>query len=234
MKIDVCDECHGSGAAPGTSPKTCPECHGKGQVTSQQRTPFGVIQTQKACSRCNGKGTVIDNPCKKCHGAGRIRKPSTIEISIPAGIDDRQVINARGQGNKGVNGGPPGDLRVVVNVRPHPIFEREGYNVWVEMHITYPEAALGCELEVPTLEGKVKYHVPAGTQSGDVFKLRNKGIQTLNGRGKGDELVRVIVDVPKELNEKQRELLKQLQNELTGNSSRISEEKKGFFGKKKK
>ena len=234
MKIDVCDECHGSGAAPGTSPKTCPECHGKGQVTSQQRTPFGVIQTQKACSRCNGKGTVIDNPCKKCHGAGRIRKPSTIEISIPAGIDDRQVINARGQGNKGVNGGPPGDLRVVVNVRPHPIFEREGYNVWVEMHITYPEAALGCELEVPTLEGKVKYHVPAGTQSGDVFKLRNKGIQTLNGRGKGDELVRVIVDVPKELNEKQIELLKKLQNELTGNSSRISEEKKGFFGKKKK
>lgn len=236
-KIDVCDECHGSGAAPGTSAKTCPECNGKGRVTAQQRTPFGVIQTQKTCSRCNGKGTIIDNPCKKCRGVGRIRKPSTIEISIPAGIDDRQVINARGQGNKGINGGPAGDLRVVVNVRPHPFFERDGYNVWVEMHITYPEAVLGCELQVPTLEGKVKYNVPAGTQSGDVFKLRNKGIQTLNNRGKGDELVRVIVDVPKDLNDKQKELVRQLQKELGGSGDHLGsgeEEKRSFFGKKKK
>lgn len=236
MKIDICDECHGSGAAAGTSPKTCPECHGRGQVTAQQRTPFGVIQTQKPCSRCNGKGTIIDNPCKKCHGAGRVRKPSSIEISIPAGIDDRQVINARGQGNKGVNGGPAGDLRVVVNVRPHPIFEREGYNVWVEMHITYPEAVLGCELEVPTLDGKVRYNVPAGTQSGDIFKLRNKGIQTLNNRGRGDELVKVIVDVPKNPTAKQKEIIKQLAQELGASANRASgeEEKKSFFGKKKK
>lgn len=236
MKIDICDECHGSGAAAGTSPKTCPECHGRGQVTAQQRTPFGVIQTQKPCSRCNGKGTIIDNPCKKCHGAGRVRKPSSIEISIPAGIDDRQVINARGQGNKGVNGGPAGDLRVVVNVRPHPIFEREGYNVWVEMHITYPEAVLGCELEVPTLDGKVRYNVPAGTQSGDIFKLRNKGIQTLNNRGRGDELVKVIVDVPKNPTAKQKETIKQLAQELGASANRASgeEEKKSFFGKKKK
>lgn len=235
MKIDVCDECHGSGCAAGTSAKTCPDCHGSGHVTAQQRTPFGVIQTQKTCSRCNGRGTIIDNPCKKCHGAGRVRKPSSIEISIPAGIDDRQVINARGQGNKGVNGGPAGDLRVVVNVRPHPIFEREGYNVWVEMHISYPEAALGCELEVPTLDGKVKYNVPAGTQSGDVFKLRNKGIQTLNNRGRGDELVRVIVDIPKKVTEKQKQLILELSKELGTNGTRLGEDdKKGFFGKKKK
>ena len=235
MKIDVCDECHGNGCAAGSSPKTCPECHGSGHVTAQQRTPFGVIQTQKTCSRCNGRGTVIDNPCRKCHGAGRVRKPSSIEISIPAGIDDRQVINARGQGNKGVNGGPAGDLRVVVNVRPHPIFERDGYNVWVEMHISYPEAILGCELEVPTLDGKVKYNVPAGTQSGDVFKLRNKGIQTLNNRGRGDELVRVIVDIPKKVTEKQKQLILELSKELGTNGTRLGEDdKKGFFGKKKK
>ncbi len=235
MKIDVCDECHGNGCAAGSSPKTCPECHGSGHVTAQQRTPFGVIQTQKTCSRCNGRGTIIDNPCKKCHGAGRVRKPSSIEISIPAGIDDRQVINARGQGNKGVNGGPAGDLRVVVNVRPHPIFERDGYNVWVEMHISYPEAVLGCELEVPTLDGKVKYNVPAGTQSGDVFKLRNKGIQTLNNRGRGDELVRVIVDIPKKVTEKQKQLILELSKELGTNGTRLGEDdKKNFFGKKKK
>jgi len=236
-RIEVCDECHGSGAAAGSSPKTCPDCGGRGQVTSQQRTPFGVIQTQKACSRCGGKGTIIDNPCKKCRGAGRIRKPVKITVKIPAGIDDRQVINARGQGNKGVNGGPAGDLRVAVNVRPHPIFERDGYNVWVEMHVSYAAAALGCALEVPTLDGKVKYNIPAGTQSGDVFKLKERGIQSLNHRGRGDELVRVIVDVPREVNEEQKQLLIQLDKALgneTAYLGRNETDKKGFFGKKKK
>lgn len=236
-RIEVCDECHGSGAAPGSSPKTCPECNGRGQVTSQQRTPFGVIQTQKACSRCGGKGTIIDNPCKKCRGAGRIRKPVKITVKIPAGIDDRQIINARGQGNKGINGGPAGDLRVAVNVRPHPIFERDGYNVWVEMHISFAAAALGCALQVPTLDGKVQYNVPAGTQSGDVFKLKGKGIQSLNNRGRGDELVRVIVDVPRNLNEKQKQLLRELDEALGNETAHLGhgeDEKKGFFGKKKR
>ena len=235
-RIEVCDECHGSGAAPGSSPKTCPECHGRGQVTTQQRTAFGVIQTQKACSRCGGKGTIIDNPCRKCRGAGRVRKPVTITVKIPAGIDDRQVINARGQGNKGLNGGPAGDLRVAVNVRPHPIFEREGYNVWVEMHISYAAAALGCTVQVPTLDGKVQYTVPAGTQAGDVFKLKGKGIQSLNNRGRGDELVRIVVDVPRELNEEQKDLLRKLDAALGNETSHLGrgEEKKGFFGKKKK
>ncbi len=236
-RIEVCDECHGSGAAAGSSPKTCPECNGRGQVTSQQRTAFGMFQTQKACSRCGGKGTIIENPCKKCRGAGRVRKPVKITVKIPAGIDDRQVINVRGQGNKGVNGGPAGDLRVAVNVRPHPIFERDGYNVWVEMHVSYAAAALGCELQVPTLDGKVKYNIPAGTQSGDVFKLKDRGIQSLNNRGRGDQLVRVIVDVPRTLNDRQKELLLQLDEALgneTAHLGRGPEEKKGFFGKKKK
>lgn len=235
-RIEVCDECHGSGAAPGSSPKTCPECKGRGQVTSQQRTPFGVIQTQKACSRCGGRGTIIENPCKKCHGAGRVRKPVKITVKIPAGIDDRQIINARGQGNKGVNGGPAGDLRVAINVRPHPIFERDGYNVWVEMHISFAAAALGCALQVPTLDGKVQYNVPAGTQSGDVFKLKGKGIQSLNNRGRGDELVRVIVDVPRNLNEKQKQLLRELDEALGNETAHLgnADDKKGFFGKKKR
>lgn len=236
-RIEVCDECHGSGAAAGTSPKTCPECNGRGQVTTSQRTPFGMFQTQKACSRCGGKGTIIDNPCKKCRGAGRVRRPSKITVKIPAGIDDRQIINARGQGNKGVNGGPAGDLRVAVNVRPHPIFERDGYNVWVEMHVSYAAAALGCELQVPTLDGKVKYTIPAGTQSGDVFKLKGRGIQSLNNRGRGDQLVRVVVDVPRELNEEQKRLLVELDKALgneTAHLGRGEEEKKGFFGKKRK
>lgn len=236
-RIEVCDECHGSGAAAGTSPKTCPECNGRGQVTTSQRTPFGMFQTQKACSRCGGKGTIIDNPCKKCRGAGRVRRPAKITVKIPAGIDDRQIINARGQGNKGVNGGPAGDLRVAVNVRPHPIFERDGYNVWVEMHISYAAAALGCELQVPTLDGKVKYNIPAGTQSGDVFKLKGRGIQSLNNRGHGDQLVRVVVDVPRNLNAEQKRLLMELDKALgneTAHLGRGEEEKKGFFGKKKK
>ena len=235
-RIEVCDECHGSGAAPGSSPKTCPECKGRGQVTSQQRTPFGVIQTQKACSRCGGRGTIIENPCKKCHGAGRVRKPVKITVKIPAGIDDRQIINARGQGNKGVNGGPAGDLRVAINVRPHPIFERDGYNVWVEMHISFAAAALGCALQVPTLDGKVQYNVPAGTQSGDVFKLKGKGIQSLNNRGRGDELVRVIVDVPRNLNDRQKQLLRELDEALGNETAHLgnADDKKGFFGKKKR
>ena len=235
-RIEVCDECHGSGAAPGSSPKTCPECNGRGQVTSQQRTPFGVIQTQKACSRCGGRGTIIENPCKKCHGAGRVRKPVKITVKIPAGIDDRQIINARGQGNKGVNGGPAGDLRVAINVRPHPIFERDGYNVWVEMHISFAAAALGCALQVPTLDGKVQYNVPAGTQAGDVFKLKGKGIQSLNNRGRGDELVRVIVDVPRNLNDRQKQLLRELDEALGNETAHLgnADDKKGFFGKKKR
>lgn len=235
-RVEVCDGCSGSGAAPGTTTQTCSQCGGSGQVVSQQRTILGVMQTQKPCPACSGKGTVIPNPCSKCRGAGRVRRPAKVEVNIPAGIDDRQAVSVRSQGNKGVNGGPAGDLRVGVNVRSHPFFERDGYNVWYQANISFAQAALGCELIVPTLDGDVKYTVPAGTQPGDVFKLKDRGIQNLNGRSRGDQLVRVEIVVPKKLSEKQKDLLKQFEADLNpSNVGSLNDDKgKGFFGKKKK
>ena len=188
-KIDNCKECGGSGAEKGTSAKTCPVCHGTGQVASTQRTPFGVMQTQQVCNNCQGSGKIIDKPCHTCAGKGRIRHTVEQSVDIPAGIDDGQVINLRGGGDAGVNGGPAGDLRINVNVRPHPIFERRGYDVYCEIPITFAQAALGDEIVVPTLDGKVKFTIHEGTQPGDEFKLRGKGIQRLNYSGKGDEYV---------------------------------------------
>lgn len=236
-RVEVCDGCSGSGAAPGTTTQTCSQCGGSGQVMSQQRTILGVMQTQKPCPACGGKGTVIPNPCSKCRGVGRIRRPAKVEVNIPAGIDDRQAISVRSQGNKGVNGGPAGDLRVGVNVRSHPFFERDGYNVWYQANISFVQAALGCDLIVPTLDGDVRYTVPAGTQPGDVFKLKDRGIPNLNGRSRGDQLVRVEIVVPKKLSEKQKNLLKEFEADLNpANVGSLNEDKGkgGIFGKKKK
>ena len=233
QRIEVCDECAGSGAAKGTSSQTCPECNGTGQIKVQQRSPFGVISTTKQCTKCGGKGTYNPTPCTKCRGAGRIRRPVKKDISIPAGIDDGQTFTVRGEGNRGVNGGPAGDLRVGVNVKPHAFFERDGYNVWCDVKISFVQAALGDELTVPTLDGQVKYNLPAGTQPGDVFKLKNRGIPIINTARRGDQLVKIIVDVPKTLNEKQKEILLQF-NDSLGGGTVTPEEKKGLFGKKKK
>ncbi len=235
-KIEVCPECKGSGAEKGTEPKICPECNGKGQVNAQQRTPFGVMSTTKACPKCGGRGKFVEKPCTKCRGGGRVSKQSKIEVNIPAGIDDGQVLNVRGEGNFGVNGGPAGDLHVAVFVRPHPFFERDGYNVWCDYTINYAQAVLGDSLLVPTLDGKVDFKLPAGTQPGEVFSLKGRGIQVLNGRGKGDQYIRVIVDVPKNLNQQQKDLLKQFQASLgsKGPSGEGNDEKGGIFGKKKK
>lgn len=232
-RIDVCTECNGSGAQKGTSPTTCPECHGSGQVMAQQRTPFGVIQTQRACTRCGGKGKIIENPCQKCRGRGRVSKHSTLEVNIPAGIDDRQILNVRGEGNKGINGGPSGDLHVNVNVRPHPFFERDGFNVWCEVHVTFVQATLGDTLLVPTLDGKVKYDIPAGTQPGAVFVLKGKGIQNIHTKVRGNQLVRVIVDVPTKLNAEQKDALLKFNESMGGNKPDM-DDKKGFFGKKRR
>ena len=236
-RIEVCDGCSGSGAAAGSSAQTCPDCGGRGQVMTQQRTMLGVMQVQKPCPRCSGKGTIIPNPCQKCRGTGRVRRPSKVEVNIPAGIDDRQAINVRSQGNKGVNGGPAGDLRVGINVMAHKHFERDGYNVWYQTSISFAQAALGSELVVPTLDGNVKYNIPAGTQPGDVFKLKDRGIPNLNGRGRGDQLVKVNVEVPKKLSEKQKDLLRQFEAELNPNNKGNlgdGNSKGGIFGKKKK
>ena len=213
---EECEECHGSGAKPGTSKKTCPTCHGTGTVQSVQRTPFGNIASQRTCSTCNGEGEINENPCPKCHGKGSIRKSKTIEVDIPAGIDDGQMIKLSGQGEIGEKGGPRGDLYIIVNVKKHSIFTREGYDVYIEMPITFVQAALGDKLEVPTLDGKVSYNLPEGTQTGTVFRLREKGIPKLRSNSRGDQYVKVIIDTPKKLNDEQKELLRKF-GESCGN-----------------
>ena len=236
QRVEVCDECSGSGAAKGTRTQTCPECNGRGQVTTQQRTLLGMMQVQKACPRCGGKGTVIPNPCPKCKGAGRMRRTVRVDVSIPAGIDDRQAFNVPGEGSKGTNGGPAGNLRVGINVMPHQYFEREGFNVWYEATISFAQAALGSEIIVPTLDGDEKFAIPAGTQPGTVFPLREKGAQIINTRRRGDQLIKVKVEVPRKLNEKQREMLRAFDEEL-GNKSSLGDsgsKKGGIFGNKKK
>ena len=212
QKIDTCDDCGGSGAKKGTSAKTCPNCNGTGQVRINQRTPFGVVQTSRSCDRCGGTGRVIDSPCGTCGGTGRVRRQKTIEINVPAGIDNEQILSVSGQGNAGANGGPAGDLRVYVNVRPHPIFERRGNDVWCEVPMTYPQAALGAEVVVPTIDGRVSYQVREGTQPGDVFKLKGKGIPRIGGRGRGDQFVRMTIEVPKNLTQRQKEILQEFDN----------------------
>lgn len=229
--VTTCDACHGTGAQPGTSPKTCSSCGGSGRVTINQRTPFGVVQTQRTCDACHGRGKIVDNPCKKCGGSGKQRKNKTVDVTIPAGIKDQQILNVSGRGNSGTNGGPAGDLHVYVNVRPHPVFERRGDDVWCEVPITFTQAALGADVVVPTLDGKVSYTVREGTQPGDVFRLKGKGIQRLGGRGRGDQYVRVTVEVPKNLNGKQKELIKQLDG-ATGDKNYAK--RRNFFDKIKK
>ena len=212
-RSEECDQCHGSGAKPGTSKKTCPTCHGSGQVQSVQRTPFGNIASTRTCSTCNGEGEVIDSPCSKCHGKGSIRKTKTIEVDIPAGIDEGQMIKLGGQGELGTRGGPRGDLYIEVNVKPHQLFTREGYDVYLEMPITFAQATLGERIQVPTLDGKVEYEIPEGTQTGTVFRLKGKGIPKLRSNVRGDQYVKVTVEIPKKLNEKQKELVREFARE---------------------
>lgn len=230
-RIVPCEECGGSGAKKGTSPTTCPDCGGSGQVSRQQRTPFGVMQTQTACPRCQGRGRVIEHPCSACGGQGRVRKSEEMGVNIPAGIDDGQVITIPGKGNAGVNGGPFGDLNVQVSVRPHALFERDGYNIWYELPITFAQAALGAEVEIPTLEGKMSFDIKEGTQPGDVLRIRGKGIPYLRGRGVGDLLLKIVVEVPKNLSKEQKKLLKDFE-EATGDKQ--YQKRKSFFDKLKK
>ncbi len=228
--IETCRTCGGSGAAKGSSPTTCPVCRGTGQETRQQRTPFGVMQTQTVCSRCRGKGRIVEKPCTDCHGGGQVRVTKKVGINIPAGIDDGQVITVPGKGNSGVNGGPAGDLQIEVTVRPHPIFERDRYDLWCELPLTYAQLALGDEIDVPTLNGKEKYTVREGTQPGDLIRLKGKGIPYLNGRGKGDLIARITVEVPRNLSKKQRELLTSFEESL---DDKNYEKRKSFFEKLK-
>ena len=229
-RSEQCPTCKGKGCAPGTTPEVCTECHGTGTVTQAQRTPFGMMQSQTVCPKCRGKGQIIHQPCPDCRGAGAVRKRRTIQVNIPAGIDNGQTISLRGQGHSGKNGGPAGDLLITVMVRPHEIFRRDGTAVFCEAPITFTQAVLGGTLEIPTIDGKVKYDIPEGTQTGTVFRLRGKGIPVLNGRGRGDQYVTVNIETPRNLNREQKEALKKFSESLgEGNY----EKHKNFFGKKK-
>ena len=230
-RIEDCSECGGTGAAKGTSPKTCPQCGGRGVVNVQSRTAFGVMNTQRPCTTCNGTGKIIDTPCQKCAGKGKVRRKSKVDVNIPAGIDHNQIVSMRGYGDSGLNGGPAGDLKIVISIKRHKYFEREGFNVWYNKHVSIVEATLGAELQVPTLDGDVKYNMPAGTQPGEVFKLGGKGITRLNSFGRGDEFVRIIVDIPKSLTDEQKEILKAFDENYTAPKDA---KKDGFFDKFKK
>ena len=230
-RYETCDTCHGNGCAPGTSPEVCPDCHGTGTVQVRRQTPMGVFATSSPCPKCGGKGRIIHQPCKDCRGSGMVRKKKTIQASIPAGIDNGQTISIRGQGNAGKNGGPAGDLLITITVRPHELFRREGTSVLCEAPITFTQAVLGAELEIPTIDGKVKYDLPEGTQSGTTFRLKGKGIPERNGRGRGDQYVTVYIETPRNLNREQKEALKKFAESVGDNNY---EERKKFFKKFKK
>ena len=229
-RMEKCPDCNGTGAGPGSTPQTCTECNGTGQVKVGQRTPFGVITTQKVCSKCSGKGKIISKPCSKCRGNGRIRIEKNISVDIPAGIDDGQVLRVSGQGDCGSNGGPNGNLHVNVRVKAHPLFTRDDYDVHCEIPITYTQAVMGDELVVPTIDGNVKYSISEGTQTGTVFRLKGKGIKKLQRQERGDQYVKVVVEVPKNLDKHQKELLKAFEASL---DEKNYEKKKSFFEKLK-
>ncbi|MBK4734865.1 molecular chaperone DnaJ [Noviherbaspirillum pedocola] len=226
---DNCETCHGSGAKPGTSPTTCPTCAGHGQVRMQQ----GFFSIQQTCPKCHGSGKVIPDPCPTCSGAGRIKRNKTLEVKIPAGIDDGMRIRSSGNGEPGMNGGPPGDLYVEIHIKPHPVFQREGDDLHCEMPISYAAAALGGEIEVPTLGGKVSFTVPEGTQSGKVFRLRGKGIKGVRSGLAGDLFCHVVVETPVRLTDKQKELLREFDRSMTEGGSRHSPQSKSWKDKVK-
>lgn len=227
-RMETCDSCHGTGAKAGTTAHTCPECGGKGAVKVAQRTPFGVISQTKTCPKCGGTGKIIDTPCPDCNGQGRKRAASTVEVNIPAGIDDGQTLQVSGRGDAGTNGGPSGDLNISVTVRPDPLYERDGFDIWTEIPITYTQAALGDEITVPTIDGKVMYTVPEGTQPGTVFRLKERGVKKLQRSGRGDQYVKVSVEVPSSLTKQQKELLKSFEASL---SDKNYQKRKSFFDK---
>ena len=231
-RTEPCEECKGSGCAAGTTAETCPDCRGAGQVRIQRGAGGFAFSTTTTCSKCKGSGKLIHTPCKKCGGAGSVRKKQRLSVTIPAGIDDGQAVSMRGQGNAGTNGGPAGDLLVRVQVKPHPKFQREGTTVLYECPVSFYQAAMGAELEIPTIDGKVKYNLPAGTQTGTTFRLRGKGIPELRGGRRGDQYVAVRVQVPTGLNAEQKEALNAFGAAM---GEKVPEGGlKGFFDKKKK
>ena len=231
-RTEECGECHGSGCQAGTTADPCDQCHGTGVVRVQRGAGGFSFSTTAECPKCGGRGKIIHTPCSKCHGDGFIRRKSRVKVTIPAGIDDGQAVSLRGQGNAGKNGGPAGDLIVGVRVKPHPQFMRDGTTVLYEQPISFYQAAMGAELEIPTIDGKVKYSLPAGTQTGTTFRLRGKGIPELRGRGRGDQYVTVKVKVPTSLNAEQKEALNAFGAAM--GETVVEGGVRGFFDKHKK
>ena len=220
-----CKTCDGSGAKKGTSPVTCTTCGGIGQVRMQQ----GFFSVQQTCPRCHGSGKMITDPCGSCHGQGRVEETKTLSVKVPAGVDTGDRIRLSGEGEAGGKGGPSGDLYVVVNVREHPIFQRDGKHLYCEVPIDYADAALGGELEVPTLDGRVKLKIPEGTQTGKLFRLRGKGVSPVRGGGPGDLICKVSIETPVHLTKRQKELLREFQQDMDGEDGKHLPKKSSWF-----
>ena len=225
---EKCEHCHGEGAEPGSKVETCPECHGSGYVRFTQNTMFGQMVNERPCSKCHGEGKIISEPCKKCRGTGTQKKNKKLKVKIPAGVDNGSRLRVAGEGEAGLKGGPSGDLYVYLYVSQHKFFDRDGTTVLCEVPISIVQATLGAEVEVPTLDGKVTMRIPEGTQPGRVMRLKGKGIPSLRGGGRGDQLVRIKVVVPTKINEKQKDVLRKFE-EVCGDA--INPEKKSFMDK---
>lgn len=229
LKKEVtCETCDGTGAEPGTEIHTCENCHGRGTEQVEQNTPFGRVRTERPCHVCGGKGKTFDERCHTCHGSGRMVKDVTINVKVPAGVDNGQQLRVAGHGEPGINGGPAGDLYVVFRVQPHEYFERDGDDIFYQLNLTFAQAALGDEIEIPTLDGKVRLTIPAGTQTGKRFRLKDKGIENVHGYGRGDQYVTATVVTPTKLSERQAELLREFAD-IDGES--LNEQPQNFFDK---
>ena len=229
-RVEPCATCHGTGCRDGAEPETCSYCNGRGTVRTQQNFMGMTMQSSQPCPKCGGAGKIIKDPCNTCKGKGKVRRNKTIKVKVPAGIDDGQSFRVRDEGNTGSNGGPNGDLLVTVNVRKHAIFTRDGANVLCQMPISFTQAALGATIEVPTLDGKVRYNIPEGTQTGTTFRLRGKGIPYVGYKTRGDQFVTVVVETPTKLTKEQRELLKKLESAMDDDGQ---PKRKSFFEKLK-
>jgi len=215
-KEDHCDTCHGTGSRDGSAPEKCPTCQGTGQVSQRQQTMFGAVMTSRPCSACGGKGTIVKDPCPACNGRGRRQKSKSLHVKIPAGVNDGEMLTMRSEGEPGSQGGPYGDLYIEIHIRPHPVLQREGNNTYCEVPITFTQAALGADLDVPTIDGPYNYHIKEGTQPGDSFTIRGKGIPYLNRNNmRGDHMFRVTIEVPNHLTDAQKELLRQFEQTCT-------------------
>lgn len=225
---EKCDSCNGSGAKPGSKIITCDKCGGRGKIQVTQNTIMGAFSTVKTCDKCSGSGKVIETPCEKCSGKGIVRKSRKIEINVPAGIDDGQAISLRGEGDAGKKGGPNGDLYVVMKVAPHKYFKRNGFDISANVRVPFAKMALGGDIKIPTLEGEMEFNIPEGTTSGTKFRVKDQGIPVLNGRGRGVLEFTVDVDVPKKLNDEQRELLTKFAKTF---GDEVNQKKRGIFGR---